>query len=304
MIDLPDPKSPRAIADWIELYIALYRKPISKLEVASNIEQASGSEPSEEVLSNVWLELNWRQEKYQNELFRTLDKTAEPGGFSGPWEGYIACLIFSLWGAEDAQGGPRLFERLSAEVIKKYLNGEVIFFAWPPFEPNPGQSAIAERVKDACNCIHEKFAESPRAKYKDRGVDLISWIPFVDGRNTQCVILAQCVSGLGWRGHISMPIGSWTQYIHWGSDPIRAFFIPCIIPDADWHDTSRERGILFDRIRIVNLIENGFVVSGLSAEINLAILLHNAGPCPPQDEVCGHQQEIGISLELAVLNIF
>ncbi len=71
-------------------------------------------------------------------------------------------------------------------------------------------------------------------------------------------MLAQCAAGKDWRSKTAeLPLRSWTQYFKWACDPIKAFFVPTIIPDNLWHEVSREAGILFDRIRILNLLSEG-----------------------------------------------
>lgn len=266
MIELPDPKSSSAVADWIELHLATSADAISKLELFSIVEHASGKEPSENFINNIWIELLNRQERYCNPLFRVFDKRVESKENAGSNIEYIVCLILSLFGVpEEFQNGPKLFERLSAEVIKRYLNGEVFIFGWPPLEDTP--SSIAERVKSACDCLQENFVESPAARYNDRGVDLISWIPFLDSRSSQCVILAQCASGTNWKEHAPLPMKSWEQYIHWACNPIEAFFVPCIVPDKLWHDVSKDNGVLFDRIRIMNLLGAGIEDQQLRDEL-------------------------------------
>jgi hypothetical protein len=267
MIELPNPKSPSTVADWIELHLATSAKAISRLEIASVVEQASGDEPSEDFLNSIWIELINRQAQYSNPLFKVIDKRIESEDYSGSKEEYIVCLILSLFGVqEEFRDGPKLFERLSAEVVKRYLNGKVFIFGWPPIEGTP--TAIAERIKSACECFHERFAESPAERYNDRGVDLVAWIPFIDSKSSQCVILAQCASGHNWREKTTrLPLSSWKQYIHWACNPMKAFFVPCIIPDNLWHDVSNEAGILFDRIRIMNLIGDGIEDPQLLAEL-------------------------------------
>ncbi len=54
-----------------------------------------------------------------------------------------------------------------------------------------------------------------------------------------------------------MPLDAWCEYIHWGCKPMRAFAVPCIINEYEWHDASLDKGLIFDRIRIVNLLQNG-----------------------------------------------
>lgn len=266
MIELPDANSYGAVADWIEIHLATTADFISRAELSSILEGLTGEEIPESFLSSVWNELINRQNRYVNPPFTVSEqricKASAPHGNE-----YIACLIFSLFGASSERlSGTKLFERLSALVLKEYLQGEVFIFGWPVLDGM--ETAIGRRILDVSSKLKERFAESPRSPYKDRGVDIIAWKSFAEGRSSQCVILAQCAAGKDWCNKTrDLPLESWSQYIHWACDPVTAFFVPCIIPDDSWHDISREAGILFDRIRIINLLPNGITDPVLSNEL-------------------------------------
>ena len=52
------------------------------------------------------------------------------------------------------------------------------------------------------------------------------------------------------------------------------FAVPRVIPTELWHDISREaEGILFDRIRIMNLLPEGVQEVGLREEIRAWVAL-------------------------------
>jgi hypothetical protein len=176
---------------------------------------------------------------------------------------YTACLLYSLYGVSDEhRTDPKVFERLAAAAIKNYLQGKVFVFGWPVLQDV--QADIALRVKDVATATREIFIEAPGERYKDRGVDVIGWRPFEEHatgehRSSQIVILAQCAAGKNWRQKTSqLPFRAWNQYVHWACEPLRGFAVPCVIPAELWHDISSEsEGILFDRIRIVNLVPGG-----------------------------------------------
>lgn len=274
MFQLPDAESPQTVADWIELELAADEPQFSKTKVSSIVESVAGREPGEAFLSDVWRQLEERQSRYSRPFFsrngdlvnRSLDLPTPPE--------YAACLLFSLYGVSDEhRADPKVFERLSAEAIKNYLQGKAFVFGWPAL-PDV-QSDIALRVRDLTSAARERFCEAPAERYKDRGVDVVAWKPFLEHsagehRSNQIVILAQCAAGANWRGKTGqLPYKSWTQYIHWACDPLMAFAVPCVIPTELWHDISREaEGILFDRIRIVNLLPDGVQEDGLRAEIS------------------------------------
>jgi len=111
--------------------------------------------------------------------------------------------------------------------------------------------------------MHESFAEEPGSHYKDRGVDVVGWKPFGEDfggghRGSQVVVLNQCATGANWDTKTTeLPFDSWMDYIHWKSKPLKSFAVPKVIQQDKWHDISKEGGLLFDRIRILNLISGG-----------------------------------------------
>ena len=273
MFQLPNAESAQVVADWIELELAAAEPQFSKAKTSSIAESVRGSEPGEAFLSDVWRELEERQGRYSAQFFYCDGDLVRRGPDQVASAEYTACLLFSLYGvADESRADPKIFERLSAEAIKNYLQGKVFVFGWPVL-PDV-QADIALRVKDVATKTREKFVEAPAERYKDRGVDVIAWKPFVEHsagehRSNQLVILAQCAAGANWRQKTTqLPLKSWTQYVHWACDPLTGFAVPRVIPTELWHDISREsEGILFDRIRIVNLLPNGVQEEGLRAEI-------------------------------------
>lgn len=271
MFSLPDAKSPEVVADWIELELASGESSLSKAKVASIIESIIGAEPGEAFISDIWNRLEERQSRY-SERFFTCDKDLALRSMEDSPAEYIACLLFSLYGVSDEhRTDPKIFERVSAEAIRNYLQGKAFVFGWPPL-PDV-QAKIALRVQDVAAAAREKFIESPAARYKDRGVDIVAWKPFIEHqanehRSNQIVILAQCAAGGNWRLKTTeLPYHAWTQYIHWACDPLTAFAVPRVVPADLWHEVSREGGILFDRIRIINLLPGGIPPGELKSEI-------------------------------------
>jgi hypothetical protein len=136
------------------------------------------------------------------------------------------------------------------------------------------QAAIGSRVQQVSELLRERLVEAPQSRYKDRGVDIISWKPFAEPdyanrRSGQLVVLSQCASGHDWRKKTTeLPMGSWKQYLHWAADPMSAFAVPCVIKDDLWHDVAREvNGLVFDRVRLVNQLPQGVQDSGLRAAL-------------------------------------
>lgn len=262
MLILPDPDDSARVADWIELELSLGEPFFSKSKVSSVLRDASGVEPSETQVSDIWRHLRARLARYSKQFFEMDEDliTRLDEIIDGRLE-YDVCLFFSLYGAPRGSN-PKLFERMCAEAIGGHLNGPFFVFGWPVL-PSV-ESAIAERVKQVASLLRERFAEDPGTRYKDRGVDIICWKPFAEPdynncRSGQLIVLSQCAAGHDWRKKTrELPIASWTQYVHWATDPIPALAVPCVIADELWHDVAREvRGLVFDRVRLINYLPIG-----------------------------------------------
>lgn len=269
MIQLSNPKSVAKVADWIELNVATTQEHIAKSRVGSVVERESGTEPSESFLSDVWRQLEYRERLYRNPIFKVSERTVEPIPDAHVSREYLACLIWSLEGVQGATQQPgKLFERITRKAVEVYLSGRAIVVGWPfePEEDETEESQIQRKIRQVADEIKERFVEAPPARFNDRGVDVIGWIPFIDGRTGQVVLLVQCTAG-DWKGKVPVPLDNWCQYIHWTRNPAIGFAVPRIIIDSDWHERSREKGMMFDRARIINLLPQGTYDLDLGAEL-------------------------------------
>ena len=262
MIEIPDLGSITDVADWVELRISVSSNSLSKAAVASAIENVAGEEPSEGFIIGVWRELERRQRLYSRPLFRVEDRLIEPEIDHQPPNEYLACLLLSLYGGQGGAHRPaKLFERLTSEAISTYLSGQAVVFGWPS---NPDdspdeeeESRIKRKVRRVAEALRERFCEAPPARFKDRDLDVVGWIPFADRRSSQVVILMQSTVQQNWKDKLPVPLDAWRQYVHWGCCPVKAFAIPRIVTDHEWHEASVDKGVLFDRARIVNLLSDG-----------------------------------------------
>jgi len=251
MIELPDPESREKIADWVELQLTFGNEIMSRDEVSAAIEATSGSEPSDVLLSDIWRELERRQQLYNSSLYEVNGFSIESLSAAGQAitiAAYQTCLFLSLFGVHE-QKSPMLFERLSCCAVEHYLIGKAKVWGWR------GGIPIAERMEQLASDLNEHFSEPPPAHFKDRGVDVVGWKPFLDSRSGQLVVLTQCAAGHNWREKPPIPIGRWCQYIHWAARPICAFAVPCVVSPMDWREKSPDLGFFFDRARLINLID-------------------------------------------------
>jgi hypothetical protein len=270
MLTLDDAEGSDLVADWLELELSLGEESFSKSKVSSIIRDTSGIEPSEAFVSDVWRHMRGRAALYTSQFFEVNGDVVVRHNdvVEGRLE-YEVCLFFSLYGASWQTGSdPKLFERMTAEAIGRHIDGPVFVFGWPVL-PDV-QTAIAARVKQVSDLLRERFVEAPATRYKDRGVDIISWKPFAEPthaarRSGQFVLLSQCAAGHDWRKKTrELPMASWTQYIHWATDPMPGFAVPCVIGDDLWHDVAREvEGLVFDRVRLMSHLPQGVQDGGL-----------------------------------------
>ena len=268
------PRDERAsIADWVELELALNDEieTLSKATVSSVIEGQTGNAADETLLTDVWRLLERRSELYHSSPFNVQGNLVVRASEVPITETYLACLFFSLYGVRTNRSDPKILERIAAICIAEYLGGQSYVFGWPTMDNIPIQ--IPARIAELAKKMRERVAEYPAAKYKDRGVDLVSWKPFKtesrgDHRPGQIAILSQCAAGQDWaKKKGDVPLDAWKQYIHWANAPVRGFVVPGVIQDENWHDTSVDCGVVFDRARICNNMPDPFPDADLLASI-------------------------------------
>jgi hypothetical protein len=252
MIGIIDYSSAESVADWVELVILTEGISISRTQLASEYEASSGSEPPEEFISDVWCELSYRQRMFEHAPFSVEDSTIDPSPVLSVRPEYLACVLLSVYGVpSSAQYITDLFEQVTRSALEVYTAGQAIVVGWHGVD---GEQAIADRIKKIANTIGERFCEPPQRKYKDRGVDVAGWRPFNDSRSGKVVLLVQCAAGRHWKDKLPVPLDAWCEYIHWACRPISGFAVPCVVGRGDWHDYSKDKGLLLDRVRIANLL--------------------------------------------------
>ncbi len=243
--EMSDPFDVEAVADWIELNVALTKVPVSKAAISSKIEGSVGEEPGEVFMSSVWDELDTRSSLYgQHPPFIVIGVEVVPNIDWEQYPEYVMCLILSLVGNSiNPTPTGKLFERVSMEAAKNYLNGEAIVFG------HPARYSIA----DICRETFEKFKSELPATYNDRGVDVIAWKPFHDKRSNQIIVLMQCAGGLNWIQKTGDVVArAWMEkYITFGSPPTRGFSTVVVVSNPEqFEEVSFETDLLFDRPRI------------------------------------------------------
>jgi len=264
-MEIQEPDSQCSVADWVELEVAHSGCSLSKSRLSRELESSSSIEPEEQFISSVWRELDNRAKAYHKSPFRVENREIIPNTEWKNKPDYMTCLIFSVFGGtEGLSKSSKLFERISAEAIKEYASCEARILGWPKNE----HQTLKDQIDSFCKDVKEKFVEPPLSEKKDDTVDIVAWKPFGDNRCSQIVILAQCAAGRNWKTkRSSLRLERWKQYIHWACQPIKGFMVPRIISQREWYESSVDAGLLFDRVRIYNLLGDRKLQKNFKAEL-------------------------------------
>lgn len=264
MIDLPDPNDTSRVADWLELFVLTEDKAISKSKAISLFGKYGGN-LEEAKVDGAMQELVRRLTLYGKTSPYTINNNVISPNFG--WRRYpehSLCLIFSLYGAFNSNIGTKLFEQLIKSCLDHFLNAQSIGFGFPS-----GISFKTQIDSLATKCS-ENRGDDPTSFDKDRGVDLVLWKSYNDGRNGSVYMLVQCAAGGKWNTKKAVPLPSWRRYISWNlSTTIPAIAITQIVEVDKWANAVDDYGIVIDRARIFRTISSkGYQTDGLlKAEI-------------------------------------
>ncbi len=269
MIELPASREVTEITDWVEASCLFGRKGgLSR----SDIEDALGEETDEqpdETTADIWEEID-RRSDYCGEGY-PFESGLERVKRRGPWATYlpysfllaVSCARHYRFWTEDAPDEQvegiypeRVFGHAVSAALENYLNGCALRFDSPREPPIP--SPYDEAVGYVAGQIDEELGKVPsyRDDPKDEHLDVIGWIPFADRRPGKLVVLVQCATGIRWAEKLTeLDAHAWSKYIDWPRDPLKAFALPFVIPEADsdpdlWMYSSVHAGILLDRLRL------------------------------------------------------
>ncbi len=250
MIELPDTTSISRIADWIELYLLVYNKHLSKNKIISLFQRTVTGDFDESLIDGAFTELNRRLFLYGRITpFEIKGNIAIPHFTWRKFPQHTMCVIFSTYGAANSDGGTKLFERLAESCLNHYLGSKSTLFGFP------SNLSFTEQVDNFAKLCFEKREDDPAPFDKDRGLDIIAWKSFDDRRKSQFYYLVQCAAGGWWRDKKPIPINSWRRYIAWNNDttiPIMA--ITQIVEAEKWQNAIDDYGVIVDRARFYRTI--------------------------------------------------
>ncbi|WP_141234907.1 hypothetical protein [Flectobacillus sp. BAB-3569] len=252
MPEINNPTSVSSIASWLELIVSFYEESLSKATLSSYIEESSGDEPEPSLLDNVWSSLTYRQHLYgQNSPFSVESREIVRSIENGEIPFYLMFLLLEREGNNtDVNNTAKLFEQLSCIAVKNYMNGEAIIHGFPK----------QLSYQDLASKIGVRYNFAPAPNFKDRGVDIIGWKPFLDERGSHIVGLFQCAAGSNWKSKLTdVPLHAWKNYLSFcDSIPFKGFITPHLIEsdNEQFFETSLAGGVIMDRPRLYRFLYN------------------------------------------------
>lgn len=163
---------------------------------------------------------------------------------------------------------PQLFEELSVLAGRSYLGANANGYrsGWPRPEGEPTRlKALIDGIKRLTgnHCGEwfwrpgEELPSDPTARnIKEGGLDVVIWKTWQDGRTGQLYLLGQCACGKDWIDKFKELdielLKRWADLTH--VQPVRSFFTPRYVVNSMLSEASKEAGLVFDRIRMVQAL--------------------------------------------------
>lgn len=166
------------------------------------------------------------------------------------------------------------FETISYEALKNFLPPKSIIKEMGVNTQYSGNTI--DKINQLANEINIKVDEEAikqisKKANKEKGLDLIGWIPFDDGLPNLLLILCQCACGKEWYNKLS-ETGSYENYLRfYRKKPIHTLFIPYSqinYQEGGFYQSDKIIDtLLFDRKRILNHIEDSSFFDSLNSKL-------------------------------------
>jgi hypothetical protein len=243
--------------DWLELNLLRTGEGMSKSLISSLADGVS-----EEDIDSWIRELEFRNTLYTNPYFKVEHNKITPLLIWSDIPEYYLCVYYSYFGAGDASIGTKLFEKISAQSLKNFIEGEVYSLGFPE---GKGLNAYLDEF---INCCYETRGIKANSDYKDDGVDVIGFKLFQDNRSANLYILLQCAAGIHWRTKKKIELNRWTKYIFWYPECIISSIATVdYVSQKDWEKQNSSFGMLIDRVRIYNTLYQKDIEQNLRYEV-------------------------------------
>ena len=148
-----------------------------------------------------------------------------------------------------------LFEECSAEALKNYLGENTQY----KLIDNTQQKKAIDFEEFCTEELFEKNHPNAERDFKDTKkiprCDIVVW-KSLDKRASKIILLVQCKSGKDWKAGLPVNLRVWKEnFINFACEPMSVYAITDLIDDNQTLiDRSKEKGLLLDRARIINLL--------------------------------------------------
>lgn len=280
MLRVPTALSSADVADWLEA--SCLRNGRGRASRSEALDQLIdyGVPDHEDLCASAWLELNRRStilgKAYPFRIGGTrIERSSKSSGFLI----YTMLLLLTIADlfqesrikTQERKLVSKLFEKVTAAALGRYVGGKSLCTGHPREEPVPS------RFNDLLGYLSSELRESSRRlralnpDTKDCKADVVVWRPFPDERGGQIVVMAQCATGKNWRTKLTeLNVGLWERYIEFVVSPIRAFAIPFVESDpALWLEYGTLGGIALDRLRITRLAVRRVLPTPIRTQIRM-----------------------------------
>jgi hypothetical protein len=256
MAEYIDFKSGREI-EWLELNLLKNATPLSKSTICS----LSGEEES---IVDEWISiLNLRISLYNQPIYTIINNRIIPNYSWCDIPEYFLCLYYSFNGANDYSGGTQLFERISGQALKNYINGEIFTLGFP------ATMGFNDNLDEIAKLCSETRGNRANSSYKDDGVDVVAFKTFNDKRSSNLYVLLQCAAGKHWTAKKPIIMNRWDKYILWYRENIiQSISTVDYVENDNWDKHSSTFGMLIDRLRIYNFLYEKSVEPSLRLDVS------------------------------------
>jgi hypothetical protein len=258
MIDLANESSER-IADWIEILAAAQKgKPLSIQRIQEVSESFANLGPN--LIPFAFRQLVRRGQILGSNYPFLVDDTFIVTKKSVDDSVYIQLLFLTpgggvstagaIWNLEKAS---KLFEDIVENALKTFFgqNTKTVNFGFPSRSGRPPEfPAAVEWLSQKTNIRLGNAYRPPRKK--DGGVDLFVWKSFSDNKPGIPIMLVQCTTKDDFINKIGdIDIKLWSSWLSSDIEPLVALAVPGVVNKEEIWSELTTRGILLDRLRLV-----------------------------------------------------
>lgn len=206
---------------------------------------------------------------------------------------------------------PRVFEQLSKLAGMAFLgpHADGYHTGWPRPDSHSRFKSVIDDLRKSSGEFSSEWEWSPGsdlpsnplpAYIKDGGLDIVAWRPWSDARGAHLYLLGQCACGQDWLQKTTdldaKRMRDWFKPPR--VEPLRSFFTPHYAVKALIHEHSRDAGLMFDRVRIVHMLNEPHIldrVVGVEADIRAALAIAKQEKVPAAKRARVASKKSGVS---------